>query len=446
MLGKLNIIINIWDIINILSGSLDWVVYFLVINLVGKKKISNLRYIFSVIIILTFMSFINSIDIFPNIKIVICIIISTFFYIISYKDKVYKCILVSLLYWLGLMVSEGLAVSLVVIINQLNNIDIILFDNLFRIESILISKIFLFIIFMLFKYFKLSLEFKPKDIILIGLPILSNIVSLLLIFGNSLISNPNKDSKVFAISLAMVLILSSSVIILIVIGKIIQDEKIKLEYELINERIKTNHKSYENVIEMHKKIRYMYHDLKNHIICIKNYDTKEEIISYLNNLESEIIDFENFKNTGSKTLDIILGEKICISKKFNIEFEDNINISKLKFIQNIDICAIFANALDNAIEACINIENDEIEKRIEVKATYINGFAIIKFINTKDNNIKYINNRIITSKDDNKIHGIGLASIKYLVSKYDGEVIVNYSDYEFILKIMIPLNNQEVIL
>jgi hypothetical protein len=445
MLGKLNIIINIWDIINILSGSLDWVVYFLVINLVGKKKISNIRYIFSVIIILTFMSLINSIDIFPNIKIVICIIISTFFYIISYKDKVYKCILVSLLYWLGLMVSEGLAVSLVVIINQLNNIDIILFDNLFRIESILISKIFLFIIFMLFKYFKLSLEFKPKDIILIGLPILSNIVSLLLIFGNSLISNPNKYSKVFAISLAMVLILSSSFIILTVIGKIIQDEKIKLEYELINERIKTNHKSYENVIEMHKKIRYIYHDLKNHIICIKNYDTKEEIISYINNLESEIIDFENFKNTGSKTLDIILGEKICISKKFNIEFEDNINISKLKFIQNIDICAIFANALDNAIEACINIENDEIEKRIEVKATYINGFAIIKFINTKDNNIKYIDNRIITSKDDNKIHGIGLASIKYLVSKYDGEVIVNYSDYEFILKIMIPLNNQEVI-
>ncbi|WP_343009228.1 ATP-binding protein, partial [Blautia obeum] len=147
-----------------------------------------------------------------------------------------------------------------------------------------------------------------------------------------------------------------------------------------------------------------------------------------------------FKNTGNKTLDIILGEKIYLCKKYNIEFEDNINISKLKFIQNIDICAIFANALDNAIEACMNIDN-EIEKRIEVKATYINGFAIIKFINTKVNDIKFIDNRIQTSKDDNKIHGIGLASIKYIVSKYDGEAIANYSDNEFILKIMIPIRS-----
>ncbi len=86
----------------------------------------------------------------------------------------------------------------------------------------------------------------------------------------------------------------------------------------------------------------------------------------------------------------------------------------MSFIKDIDICAIFANAIDNAIEACINIDH-EIEKRIEVKATYINEFSIIKFINTKVNDIKYIDDRIQTSKDDYKIHGIGLASIKYIV-------------------------------
>ncbi|HBM7274834.1 TPA: GHKL domain-containing protein, partial [Clostridioides difficile] len=49
--------------------------------------------------------------------------------------------------------------------------------------------------------------------------------------------------------------------------------------------------------------------------------------------------------------------------------------------------------------------------------------------------------RIQTSKDDDKIHGIGLASIKYIVNKYGGETIVNYSDNEFILKIMIPIKS-----
>lgn len=55
-----------------------------------------------------------------------------------------------------------------------------------------------------------------------------------------------------------------------------------------------------------------------------------------------------------------------------------------------------------------------------MKAKYINGFSIIKFTNTKVNDIKFIDERILTSKDDKKIHGIGFSSIKYIVGKYDG--------------------------
>jgi hypothetical protein len=438
MLGKLNI--GFWDSINIISGTIDWIIFFLVIHSVGKKKVSNIKYTFGIMFIFVFMGFINAANVFPNIKIIICMIIGALFYIVSYKDKIHKCIVVNLSFWLCLMVTEGVAVALVVISNQLNNVSIVLSGNSFRIESIIVSKVFLFTVLILFKYFKLSLELKPKDMILIGLPILSNIVSLLLIFEYNLDIDEITKENIFIFVFAISLIMSSSIILLIVIGKIVQDDKLKLEYELINERIKRTHKNYENINEIHDRLKYVYHDLKNHMTCIKSYDTKDEIISYINNLEIQISDFENFKNTGNKTLDIILGEKIYICKKYNIEFEDNINISKLKLIKDTDICAIFANALDNAIEACMNIDN-EIEKRIEAKATYINGFAIIKFINTKVNDIKFIDERIQTSKDDNKIHGIGLASIKYIVSKYDGEIIVNYSENEFILKIMIPIRN-----
>ncbi|HBG2271622.1 TPA: GHKL domain-containing protein, partial [Clostridioides difficile] len=245
------------------------------------------------------------------------------------------------------------------------NINITQHENLFRIQAIIMSKVFLFIGFILFKYFKLSLDFKPKDMILIGIPILSNIVSLLLIFEYNLRVNTITTENLFIFIFAILLILSSSIILLIVIGKIVQDDKLNLEYELINERIKTNYRNYENINEVHDRLKYVYHDLKNHMICIKNYDTKEEIISYIDNLEFQISEFEHFKNTGNKTLDLILAEKISICKKYDIQIEDNINISKLNFIENNDICSIFANSLDNAIEACMDI-NNELEKRIEV--------------------------------------------------------------------------------
>lgn len=432
--------LDVWNIIDTITAYIDWIIFFSIININGTKKISNIRYLLSVSIILFGMGLINISNMFPNTKIVLCIVTGILFCKFSYENSIAKSIIMNLLFWLGLMFIEVISTGVVVMLNNLDSIQSILTGNIYRIQAIFISKILLFMELILLKYFKLSLEFKFKDVVLIGLPILSNIVSLLLVFGYNFNQNIHSKSNLIVLAFTVLLMIASSIMLLIVIGKIVQDDKLKLEYELINERINLSHKNYENMIQAQEKLRYVYHDLKNHMICMKSYDTKEEIISYINNLEFQINDFENLRNTGNKALDIILNDKIHLCKKYNIEFEDSINISKLNFIKENDICAIFANALDNAIEACINI-NDEIEKRIEVKATYINGFAVIKFINTKINDIKFTGDRIKTSKEDNKIHGIGLASIKYIVNKYDGEVIVNYSENEFILKIMIPIKS-----
>lgn len=430
--------INIWNIIDTITAYIDWIIFFTILGIVGIKKVSKMIYLFRMVLLTVLMGFINISGIFPNTKIILCMIIGAIFYKVSYKDNIYKCININLLFWLGLMITEAISMGVVAVINDLESIKPMLNGSIFRIEAIVISKLLLFLEVIVFKYFRLSLEFKLKDMILIGMPILSNIASLLLVFEYNFNKNIDSEANIIGLVIIILLMVISSVTLLMVIAKIVQDEKVKLEYELIKERINTNHKSYENLKLTQDKLRYVYHDLTNHMTCIKNYKTREEIIAYINNLELQINDFKNFKNTGNRTLDIILGEKIYLCKKHDIEFEDNINISKLTFIQNTDICAIFANALDNAIEACIKIQN-ELEKRIEAKATYMNGFAIIKFTNTKVNNIKFIENSIKTSKSDKKVHGIGISSIKYIVSKYDGEVIVNYSDNEFILKIMIPI-------
>lgn len=430
--------LNLWKFISVVTMCVDWIVFFTVLYLISNRKISKIKYLYRALLVTIFMGYLDISNIFSNIKIILCMIIGVLFYRLSYEEKIYKCIMVNLLFWLGLMITEAIAIGIVLMINKLENIHLLLDSNIYKLEGIIISKAILVVELILFKYFGLVLEFKPKDLLLVGIPILSNIVSLLLIFRYDLNKNIENSVHIIILLFAISLIVLSSITLLIVIGKIVQDNKFKLEYELIDERIKTNHKSYENINEIHDKIRYIYHDLKNHMICIKSYNSRDEIISYINNLEFQMNDFEYLKNTGNKTLDIILSEKKYTCKKYNIDFEDYINISKLEFLKDIDICAIFANALDNAIEACINIDKD-IQKKIEVKVTYINEFAILKFKNTKSNEIKFIDQRIQTTKDYKKIHGIGLASIKYIISKYEGELIVNYSDDEFILKIMIPI-------
>ncbi|CEK36647.1 sensor histidine kinase virs; sensor histidine kinase virs (plasmid) [[Clostridium] sordellii] len=432
--------LNLWNVINLISSYIEWILFFVVIRESSRRKVSCSKLYIFFLAIMIFIGYINLTSVFQNTKIILCIVISFIYYKLSYNENLSKCILITLLFWLSTMAIEALSIGLVLFTNNLDNINILINENIYRLEAIIISKILLIIEFILFKYFKLSLEFKPKDVLLIGIPISSNILCLLLIFGYNIRANIENRTNAVFLGISSILLVLSTIILLIVIGKIIQDDKIKLENELINERNQMSYKNYENLNEAHNRIRYIYHDLRNHMICLKSYDCRSDMIKYIDNLNLEINKFSRVIKTGNNTLDIILSEKIYECSKYNIMFESNINCTKLDFISDIDICSIFANALDNSIEACKKID-ENIEKKIQLKVTYVNKFCIIKLINTKKNKIKFTPMGMETSKRDKFKHGIGLASIKRTVNKYNGDVIINYSDDEFILKIMIPIKD-----
>ena len=258
--------LDVWNIIDTITAYIDWIIFFSIMNINGTKKISNIRYLLRVSIILFGMGLINISNMFPNTKIVLCIVTGILFCKFSYENSIAKSIIMNLLFWLGLMFIEVISTGVVVMLNNLDSIQSILTGSIYRIQAIFISKILLFMELILLKYFKLSLEFKFKDVVLIGLPILSNIVSLLLVFGYNFNQNIHSKSNLIVLAFTVLLMIASSIMLLIVIGKIVKDDKLKLEYELINERINLGHKNYENMIQAQEKLRYVYHDLKNHII------------------------------------------------------------------------------------------------------------------------------------------------------------------------------------
>ena len=94
--------------------------------------------------------------------------------------------------------------------------------------------------------------------------------------------------------------------------------------------------------------------------------------------------------------------------------------------------------LDNAIEASKNIEDEE-NKKIFIKDTIVNKFYLIKIENNKKNIIIKKENRIITSKKDDFLHGLGLQSVRNAVEKYNGNMDINDSENVFEIIIYIPL-------
>ena len=123
----------------------------------------------------------------------------------------------------------------------------------------------------------------------------------------------------------------------------------------------------------------LYHDYKNHMLSVrqlikeyKNEDALEYIDAYIS-LTAKV---NRRINSGSKILDIIVNSKFGEAKAKNIDFTCDVGYVGDTGITDIDMCALMANLLDNAIEACERIEGER--AWIRLKAVRRNDMLLIK--------------------------------------------------------------------
>ena len=100
-----------------------------------------------------------------------------------------------------------------------------------------------------------------------------------------------------------------------------------------------------------------------------------------------------------------------------------------------DICGIFGNALDNAIEACERINQGE--KLIRCVLMENNEGLFCKIVNTAPTPKDKV---WTTSKKDKKNHGYGLSQIKLALEKYGSEPQFIWENNQFIFKFMVFFN------
>lgn len=232
----------------------------------------------------------------------------------------------------------------------------------------------------------------------------------------------------------------TNIILIFIVANSIKSEKEKVKLELVNEKLDMQYKYYLMAKESQEKMKKVYHDMNNHMENIKRLkDNSEYVNKYINNIEDEVKNVKNIYNTGNLLLDIILYEKSKVCMESNIDFEVGRDFSKCEFIEMIDITSIFSNLIDNAIEACNNINDKDINKYITIKSTFIKGYYVIRCENSKMNKVIVKNNKIFTTKKDKFFHGLGLENIKSSVKKYYGELKIKNDDYKFIASIYIPI-------
>ncbi|GAA0106762.1 sensor histidine kinase [Paraclostridium sordellii] len=429
----------IWTIITIFTIILELFVLKKILLHTSMPKVSKFNINIKLFIVILFTAFMSLVNIYPDYRVIILIAITSILYKSICDENIIKVITVSLIYWMILLGIDSISMSLIVLVNSLDSMSQLIDLSIYRLQAIILSKSILIITSICYCRSRITIDISKKDIGYIIVPIITNIVSILFIYRYIIeikdiyILN---DKELIIISVLLVL---SNICLVLAIRKIIIDNRLIAEGNLIKEKMKMQYTHYINTQQDYMKVRQLHHDIKNHMACIKGViQSNNDATNYISSIESELDRYDNSFNTGNMILDIILNEKIKICKESNIKLLIDINsFDKCNFIDTIDVCSIFSNVLDNAIEACEKII--DFKKEIILRGTIVNDFFVIRIENTKQNKVNIKENYIKTDKKDTYLHGLGIKSVKDSVSKYNGEVVIDYSENRFIMKIFIPL-------
>ncbi|MBU3134288.1 ATP-binding protein [Clostridium gasigenes] len=426
-----------WTSITILSVIIEWSVLKVILNELSNLKNTKLISNINLIIAISSISILTLIEVNPNVKLFMGILIAYTFYICNYEISLLKGLVIILFYYMILLGFNVICSSLVILLSSIEDLNILLSTNIFRLQLIISTKSLLLCLIPIAKSIKLKIKIKKSDYMYITIPIFSNIINIIIIFG--FIFNDSNIKSIILLFISSIFLLSN-ISLINIMWRIIKDNNLKIENKIINNKMEIQYKYYLNLQKYQSKTRKLYHDMNNHIICIQNMYEKNDIADkYVEDIHNKLKECNPIFNTNSVILDVILNEKKSSCDINNIELLVDLNFQGYEFIEMPDICSIFSNIIDNAIEANNKLTDEKILKIIKLRGTIVNSFFVIKCENPKKNLIISKNNKILTDKKDGFLHGIGISSIKTSVEKYGGNLEIKSSDTKFIIIIYIPL-------
>lgn len=177
------------------------------------------------------------------------------------------------------------------------------------------------------------------------------------------------------------------------------------------------------------------HDLKYRISKIPKIEDLEEQKEYIESVKNAISIYDNIYQTGNNALDLVLTEKSLLCDEHNIKLSSMIDGTILSFMNTTDVYALFGNLLDNAIESVLK-ESDEEKRIISIQISKKTQGYHIHIDNYCNQTVVFEDDLPITSKKDKAYHGFGVRSIKYIVEKYYGDILMQVKEQCFQVDIL----------
>lgn len=198
----------------------------------------------------------------------------------------------------------------------------------------------------------------------------------------------------------------------------------------------------ESSAEKQEEFGILRHDLKNHLQVIGELCAGHRLAEaerYVRQLLGTPVLEGQLKLTGNNVADIVLAVKREAALREKVEFQAESQEKMLSFLEDVDVCTLLTNLLDNALEAAKTAEHG----KISVAYLSHRNYCVLTVSNTVRETVPIRDNRIrgkkrYTGKADKKAHGYGLQGVERIVKKYGGEYTLSCRDHVFAVNVILP--------
>lgn len=198
------------------------------------------------------------------------------------------------------------------------------------------------------------------------------------------------------------------------------------------EKVRYQKSYYQELENNQQTVRRMRHDMKNHLGIVetllreRKYETVQE---YLHSLDQEFVSHTKVY-CEDPVINAVLNVKMQNAESAEIACQYLVDINGQLPMEDMEMCTLLANTLDNAIEASVKIA--DIRKRwISLKVRCRNGNLSCEIENVKENKITEKNGLFETDKSDSSVHGLGLRSVTQIVKRHNGTIKIAYTEDRF---------------
>jgi len=245
--------------------------------------------------------------------------------------------------------------------------------------------------------------------------------------------------RTYLLSVFIPLVLSTIIIFIAYYLIAISIDRTK-RHQQLEKQLALQRDHYRNLNDSIITTRATRHDLRHHLATILEMLGKKDAAAaqeYLNKLCNYYDDNQIPTVCRNQSVDALICHYLKLAKQENITMVAKLPLPDELGIDDLDLCVIIGNCLENALEACRMMNGAE-PRFIEISTIIAKGHLVIKFANSFNGIVQPQGDGFFSAKSGTE-HGIGLASVKTLAAKYHGHCLISFDQRVFKASVSLKL-------